>query len=424
MDSTNDRTFLWRVFFNRHSLLTIACAFVLASRSGGSQLPAVNSPADVAALCIRLEEARRGLFSIWNSGMDRKSTEYQTAIRKQHEKVIWIADQILSATPDDAGHWQADAELAGALRRADIPHFIARPPANLRELAYQAKLDSLQQLGFLPEEAGARARAQIKEFTAWMVSQTDDPTLQTEYRFDGLRARATSSLPEQETARALEVGLLVTEMKAWLEENRAQKKQALLLIADGARLGERSGLPDAAVFFYEQLASASGDAERVRFAEGAIRRLKLPGRRLELSGPLLSGDVFDLRDLRGKVVLIDFWYTACRPCVEEIENTFLPLYEKYQQHGFEIVGIPNDSRERLEQFIRQRNIRWPQIYIESKPADPLARVAPDAHPIAERYGIYAWPTLFLVDQNGVVVSTTLRGDQVEPALRKLLAANS
>jgi thiol-disulfide isomerase/thioredoxin len=398
----------------------------LASASTGADSRALAPDAPVKAVYQEMQEATKELSRIWNSGMDRASTEYQTAIRQQHEKVIWAADQILSFAPEHLGYQQANRELADAVKNHPEharPYFIPRRPADLREAAYQAKIHSLQQLGFLPDAAGARARRQIQEFTAWMLKGTRDPILQAEYQLISLRARATSSLPREPGARSREAQALLAEIRTWLEKYPEASRSTRDLLSEAARLAERSRFPDDGVFFYEQLARTATDPAESRFAEGAVRRLKLPGQRLELSGPLLTGGTLDLRDLRGKVVLIDFWYTSCPPCVADIENVYLPLYEKYHRHGFEIVGIPNDSRRRLEPFLEHRQIRWPQIYIAQKPADPQLRVPPDPHPIAARYGIYAWPTLFLVDQDGIVVSTSLHGSEIESALTELLARN-
>jgi AhpC/TSA family len=62
----------------------------------------------------------------------------------------------------------------------------------------------------------------------------------------------------------------------------------------------------------------------------------------QIKGRLLSGSSFNLSDLRGKVVLIDFWATWCPPCVAEMPNV-LRVYQTYQNKGLEIIGVSLDQ---------------------------------------------------------------------------------
>ncbi|HEY7428499.1 MAG TPA: tetratricopeptide repeat protein, partial [Gemmataceae bacterium] len=62
------------------------------------------------------------------------------------------------------------------------------------------------------------------------------------------------------------------------------------------------------------------------------------GQELDLAGPTVQGDKFDLKQLRGKVVLIDFWATWCGPCVAEMPNV-KRVYDRYHKDGFEVVGV-------------------------------------------------------------------------------------
>ena len=106
----------------------------------------------------------------------------------------------------------------------------------------------------------------------------------------------------------------------------------------------------------------------------------------------LDGREVDLEQLKGKVVLLDFWATWCPPCLEEIP-TVRSAYERYRKDGLEIVGISFDQdRQRLEDVVKRENISWPQYF------DGAGR---DAAP-GKEFGIRHWPSMWLLDRNGVI----------------------
>ncbi len=107
----------------------------------------------------------------------------------------------------------------------------------------------------------------------------------------------------------------------------------------------------------------------------------------EFSLTSLSGQTIDLKDYRGKVVLLDFWATWCGPCRIEIPE-FVDLERKYASQGLRIIGISmDDSPDPVRQFYQQFNMDYPVVMGSDK--------------VGELYGgIFGLPTSFLIGRDG------------------------
>ncbi len=158
------------------------------------------------------------------------------------------------------------------------------------------------------------------------------------------------------------------------------------------------------------------------------RFLDLTSRPLDITFTAADGRVVDLKALRGKVVLIDFWATWCAPCKEEIPN-IKKVYAAYRDKGFEIVGIalenakltPKDTptqrdaklaeaRKVLTDFTAEHGMPWPQHFDGGYWKNA----------ISAKYGINSIPAMFLIDQEGKLVSTDARGEKLEVEVKRLL----
>lgn len=133
------------------------------------------------------------------------------------------------------------------------------------------------------------------------------------------------------------------------------------------------------------------------------------GKPLHLSFVAIDGRKIDLADLKGKVVMIDFWATWCGPCVAEMPEV-KQVYDKYHAAGFEILGISlDDNKDRLLAFVKENHITWPQ-YFDGKHWN---------NEISFRFGINAIPAEWLVDKKGILRDTDSRGN-LEQRVNELL----
>lgn len=133
----------------------------------------------------------------------------------------------------------------------------------------------------------------------------------------------------------------------------------------------------------------------------------------EISLPTPSGETMSLSELRGKVVLIDFWASWCRPCRAENPNV-VRMYNKYKGKGFEIFGVSLDrTKDAWVQAIEQDKLTWHHV-------SDLQFWGSEA---AQAYGVNAIPYTVLLDKQGKVIAENLRGASLESKLAELLGSN-
>ncbi len=103
----------------------------------------------------------------------------------------------------------------------------------------------------------------------------------------------------------------------------------------------------------------------------------------------LDGQEYRLNDLRGKVVMVNFWATWCPPCRAEMPD-IESLYQDYKDKGVVILGVDLHEEESLvRNFVTQGGYHWTFVI------DSTGSVAADYH-------VQVIPTSFFIDRNGVI----------------------
>ncbi|MEM9659986.1 MAG: TlpA disulfide reductase family protein, partial [Planctomycetota bacterium] len=218
--------------------------------------------------------------------------------------------------------------------------------------------------------------------------------------------RGIGQAPPDERDRQLQ------SLKDYLSTRETRVRHVSLVQSVSRRL-LKSPDPESAIRLCREFAEISEIYDRALSPlaselERELRRKGLPGAEIVVTGRTVEGEPFDWSQYRGKVVLIDFWYIGCKPCMEELPH-IKRLYEQHHEEGFDVVGINVDeSKEQLEAYLADEEIPWTTIYEGQSVEGSNNR----------RYGVHSWPTAILVDRDGKVVSIEARGDKLEDLLAR------
>ncbi|MBK6828744.1 MAG: TlpA family protein disulfide reductase [Chitinophagaceae bacterium] len=132
-----------------------------------------------------------------------------------------------------------------------------------------------------------------------------------------------------------------------------------------------------------------------------------------LSGKNIDGKKISLDDYKGKVVLIDFFYMACAPCILSFPH-IKEIYHKYADSGVVVLGVnPVDKKEaQLRSFLKKYEISYPVIL-------------PDEDITTKNYVVQGYPCFYLVDKKGKIAFSLPGFGQgvevlIEENIRKLI----
>ena len=130
---------------------------------------------------------------------------------------------------------------------------------------------------------------------------------------------------------------------------------------------------------------------------------------INLKGP--NGDLISLSSLKGKVVLLDFWASWCRPCRAENPNV-VRLYNKYKDKGFTVYSVSLDqNKDKWLAAINQDQLSW---------SNHVSELTGWKSSAGAKYGISSIPKTFLINKKGEIIAYDLRGNELEQKLSEIL----
>ena len=120
-----------------------------------------------------------------------------------------------------------------------------------------------------------------------------------------------------------------------------------------------------------------------------------------------------LSKILGEVTILDFWASWCKPCRVENPN-FVRIYNKYHEKGLEIISVSLDRKGQKSAWvsaIEKDKLNWYNVSNLKFWQDPIAQL----------YNISSIPATFILDRDGKILATRLRGQALEAKIAELLA---
>jgi peroxiredoxin len=145
---------------------------------------------------------------------------------------------------------------------------------------------------------------------------------------------------------------------------------------------------------YEHVQAGLSDGdEQFRAAMAMLEADDRKREHLEFALKDLSGKTWTFSELRGKVVLVNFWATWCPPCRKEMPD-LEALYRRFESKGFVVLGISDEESAKVKPFIRERKVSFPVLL------DPGRKVN-------EMFVVEGIPKSFVYDREGKLVAQSI-----------------
>jgi peroxiredoxin len=270
--------------------------------------------------------------------------------------------------------------LSAALCAAAVPMLVMSPLslwAQTQEIVWSAQekpiFDQIKTLRSLADDVRARTTRDIAlEIRALPVSE--NKLRLANY----LASRATEGDFGHDTLQEVATTLADTLRQQPAPDDHGQPADAYIELAQLVR--------------YEHV-QASLDVPQFKAAMAKLEADDQRRQKVDFTLTDLQGKTWSLKELKGKVVLVNFWATWCPPCRKEMPD-LNTLYQRFKDQGFVILAISDEEADKVKPFIAERNISYPVML------DPGRKVN-------ELFQVQGIPKSFVYDRDGKLVAQSI-----------------
>lgn len=118
-----------------------------------------------------------------------------------------------------------------------------------------------------------------------------------------------------------------------------------------------------------------------------------------------KGKQWHLNELTDKVVVLNFWFTSCAPCIQEMPE-LNKLVDDFKNQNVVFLGLSYNSQEQVEKFLKNRQFKY-TILTNSKEVD-------------SQYKVSSWPTSMVIDKNGIIKFVTNASPKIREELTTVI----
>jgi len=138
-----------------------------------------------------------------------------------------------------------------------------------------------------------------------------------------------------------------------------------------------------------RLATAEEQAQMKNAQQRMTKKSKLVGKKAtDFEVTAIDGTTYTLSELKGKTVVLNFWFVECKPCVMEIPE-LNELVKKYKNNKDIIfLGLATNRKEQLETFLKKQAFGY--------------NIVPETRNVAATYGVSGYPTHIVIGKNGKI----------------------